>query len=139
MQVVVDQVNQTVDVDIILENPYDNCKNPNAKLRAVVNDTDGDGNGDPVGKYTYTWYEGNDIFTSPQIGVSHVVTDLSPLTYTVLVRDKATGCQTIESFTIPDQSVKPVPTITKVDALCSAAATGSVSATVGWHGSRIYF
>ena len=131
VQVVVGQVNQAVNVDILLENPYDNCKNPNAKLRAVVNDTDGDGNGDPVGNFTYTWYEGNDIFTSPQIGVSHIVTDLSPLTYTVLVKDKATGCQTIESYSIPDQTVKPVPTVTKIDALCSSVATGSASATVG--------
>jgi hypothetical protein len=83
VQVVVDQVNQNVLVNILLENPYDNCKNPNAKLRAVVNDTDGDGVGDPVGKFKYTWYEGNDIFTSPHIGVSHVVTGLGPLTYTV--------------------------------------------------------
>lgn len=129
VQVVVGQVNKPVDVDIILENPFDNCKTPNAKLRAVVNDTDGDGVGDPVGNFTYTWYEGNDIFTSPQIGVSHIVTGLNPVTYTVLVKDKSTGCQTIESFSVPDQSVKPVPTITKVDALCSGL--GSASATVG--------
>lgn len=131
VQVVVAQIDKTVTVRIDPGNPYDNCKNPNAGLRAVVNDPDGDGIGDPVGDYTYTWYEGNDIFTSPQIGVSHVVTGLNPLTYTVLVRHKATGCQTIQSYTIPDETVKPVPTITKVDALCSAAATGSVSATVG--------
>jgi len=131
VQVVVDQITKTIDVDIILENPYDNCKNPNAKLRAVVNDTDGDGVGDPVGNFTYTWYEGNDIFTSPQIGVSHIVTGLSPVTYTVLVKDKTTGCQTIESFSIPDQTVKPVPTVTKVDAICSAATSGSASALVG--------
>jgi gliding motility-associated-like protein len=130
VQVVVAQVISTIDVDIILENPYDNCKNPNAKLRVVVNDTDGDGTGEPVGKYNYTWYEGNDIFTSPQIGVSHIVANLLPVTYTVLVEDKATGCQTIESFSIPDQSVKPVPIVTKVDALCSATASGSASATV---------
>ena len=130
VQVVVGQVLKTVEVDIVLENPYDNCKNPNAKLRAVVNDTDGDGVGDPVGNYTYAWYEGNDIFTSPQIGVSHIAADLSPVTYTVLVTDKTTGCQTIESFSIPDQSVKPVPTITKVDALCSTTALGSASASI---------
>jgi len=130
VQVVVDQINRNVEVDIILENPYDNCKTTNGKLRAVVNDTDGDGIGDPPGKFKFTWYEGNDIFTSPQIGVSQTVSGLGPLTYTVLVEDKATGCQTIESFSIPDQTVKPVPTVTKVDALCSAAATGSASAVV---------
>lgn len=131
VQVVVGQASPTILVDIKLDNPYNNCKNPNAKLRAVVNDTDGDGNGDPVGGFTFAWYEGNDIFTSPQIGVSHVVTGLGPLTYTVLVTDKTTGCQTIESFSIPDQSVKPVPAVNTLDILCSAAASGSASATVG--------
>lgn len=130
VQVVVGQASPTIEVDIILETPYDNCKNPNAKLRAVVNDLDGDGVGDPVGEFTFAWYEGNDIFTSPQIGVGDTVANLSPLTYTVLVTEKATGCQTIESFSIPDQSVKPVPVITKVDAICSAVALGSASATI---------
>ena len=133
-QVVVDKVNTTVNVKILLENPYDNCKNPNAKLRAVVNDfeVDGveDGAGDDPGKYTFTWYEGNDIF-GELLGTGHVQASLEPIPYTVLVKHKATGCQTIESFTIPDQRVKPVVIATTVDATCSQSPIGSASASVG--------
>ncbi len=125
--VVVSNVTSTVDVDIVLDNPYDNCKNPNAKLRAEVN---GDKAGNNVGQYTFTWYKGNDIF-GELVGNSHVKTGLDPLPYTVLVKDKVTGCQTIESFTIPDQTVKPVVTVTKTDATCLATALGSASASVG--------
>jgi gliding motility-associated-like protein len=133
-QVVVGRINSTVNVRILLENPYDNCKNPNAKLRAVINDVEFDGVqngvGEPTGKYTYTWYEGNDIF-GDLVGSSHEQSNLKPITYTVLVKDKATGCQTIESFSIPDQRVKPLPTVTKVDATCSQLPVGSASANVG--------
>ena len=125
--VVVDNVNTTVDVDIVLDNPYDNCKTPNAKLRAVVN---GDNAGNNIGNYTFTWYKGNDIF-GELVGNSHVKAGLDPLPYTVLVKHKVTGCQTIESFTIPDQTVKPVATVTKTDATCLATALGSASANVG--------
>ena len=133
-QVVVDKVNTPVNVKIVLENPYDHCKNPNAKLRAIVNDleSDGveDGVGDAPGKYTFTWYEGNDIF-GELLGTGPVQTSLEPIAYTVLVKHKATGCQTIESFTIPDARVKPVPTVVTVDATCSPSPIGSASASVG--------
>ncbi len=131
VQVIVDQVNRTIDADIVLLNPYDNCAVPNGGLRVIVNDTDGNGVGENPDNFTYVWYEGNDIFTSPQVGINDEIQGLNPITYTVLVRDKATGCQTIESFTIPDQSQIPIPTITTVNALCSTAGSGSASANVG--------
>ena len=133
-QVVVDRVNTPVNVKILLENPYDNCKNPNAKLRAIVNDLefDGveDGAGDAPGKYTFTWYKGNDIF-GELLGTGPVQTSLEPIAYTVLVKHKTTGCQAIQSFTIPDARVKPVPTVVTVNATCSQSPIGSASASVG--------
>src|SRR5690606_30173341 len=122
--VVVDRVESNVSVEIVEERSYTNCKHPNGKLRAVV------GGGAPVGNYTFAWYDGNDIFTSPQIGNSHVINNLFPRTYTVLVTEKATGCQSIESYTLDDHSVEPVVSTTQVDLLCSDANSGSVSATV---------
>src|SRR4030095_22339 len=77
--VVVSNVTPTVDVDIVLDNPYDNCKTPNAKLRAEVN---GDKTGSNVGQYTFTWYKGNDIF-GELVGNSHIKAGLDPLPYTV--------------------------------------------------------
>lgn len=133
-QVVVGKVNTPVNVRIILEKPYDNCKNPNAKLRAVVNDIEFDGVEDGKGEetgYTFTWYKGNDVF-GELIGTSAVQANhLEPISYTVLVKHKATGCQTIESFTIPDERVKPEPTVTTVNATCSQLPIGSASASVG--------
>lgn len=129
-QVTVARISPTIDVDIVLVHPFDNCQNPNGQLRAIVNDTDGNGVGDPVGNFTYVWYEGNDIFTDPQVSVSHLATGLKALTYTVVVTDKATGCQSINSFTVPDQSVTPVVATNVVNITCSTAATGSVSANV---------
>jgi large repetitive protein len=123
--VVVDRVDHVVSVAIVEERSYTNCKTPNGKLRAVVN------GGDPVGNFTYAWYEGNDIFTSPLIGVSHIINNLMPITYTVLVTEKATGCQSIESYTLPDLSVQPVVSVVKTDLLCSNANSGSASASVG--------
>src|SRR5690606_30461610 len=122
--VVVDLVESDVTVEIIEERSYTNCKDPNGKLRAVVN------GGEPVGKYTYAWYDGNDIFTSPLIGNSHVINNLYPRTYTVLVTEKATGCQSIQSATIKDLSVEPVVTVSKTDLLCSDTNSGEVSASV---------
>ena len=129
--VVVARIDKTVTVSIKLDNPYTNCKNPNGKLTAIVNDTDGDGVGAPVGNFTYAWYEGNDIFTDPLVSVSHVAAGLKPLTYTVVVTEKATGCQSIHSFTVPDQSVKPVVIASAISITCAAGNSGSASATVG--------
>jgi gliding motility-associated-like protein len=129
-QVTIARISPTIDVDIELVHAYDNCQNPNGQLKAIVNDTDGNGTGDPVGNFTYVWYEGNDIFTDPQVSVSHVATGLKPLTYTVVVTDKATGCQSINSFTVPDESVQPVVATNVVNISCSTASTGSVSANV---------
>jgi hypothetical protein len=126
--VTVNQVDAVFDLNIVLDNPFTNCLNPNGKLTATVSVG---GVTQPVGKYTYAWYEGNDIFTSPQVGVSHVAAGLKPITYTVLVTDKSSGCQSIESFNVPDLSVIPVVSASSVDIICSAANSGSVSANVG--------
>ncbi len=126
VSVVVGQVNRTVAVAITLVNGVTDCKTPNGQLKAVVN------NGtEPVSNFTYVWYEGNDIFTSPQVGVSNIATDLKALTYTVLVTDKTSGCQTVESFTVPNNTSQPTVTATQTDILCSSANSGSATATVG--------
>lgn len=130
----VGQINNQVTVDIQLTNPYTNCKNPNGKLTAIVN------GGAPPGNYKFEWYEGNDIFTGIILpGDSPIAADLFPITYTVLVTDKATGCQSIESFTVPDQSVKPVVDVTKGDLSCAANATADLSASVGGQTSGYSF
>src|SRR5690606_362471 len=51
--------------------------------------------------------------------------------YTVLVTEKATGCQSIDTEEIHDVSVQPVVSVSKTDLLCSDSNSGAVSANVG--------
>jgi hypothetical protein len=100
------------------------CKNPNGSLKAVA-----DSNGQPASAFTFAWYQGNDIFTSPQIGVSDVATNLKAQTYTVLVTEKLSGCQTVESRAVPSTVAPPDVVATKTDIICSASNSGKASAT----------
>ena len=129
-KVTVDLINRNVNADILQVHPYDACTPPNGALRVVMNDTDANGIGEDPDLFSYTWYEGNDIFTSPLVGINDTVTGLGPISYTVLVKDKATSCKTIESFAIADMTVIPVVTATAVDVTCLDPASGSVSASV---------
>ena len=111
---------------IVVDKPNTSCSSPNGQMHAVVN------GGDPINNYTYKWYEGNDIFTSPEVGVGYIASNLKGgKTYTVLVTDIASGCQTITSLAVPDNTVSPVVSAIKTDAVCVPANSGSVSANVG--------
>jgi hypothetical protein len=122
---------QSITATITLQSAFTNCKVPNGSLKVVVNDTDGDGVGDPVNNYTYTWYVGTGAITDPVVSVSDTPTGLSALSYAVLVRDKATGCLTIKPFTVPDLTTKPIVTATPTNATCVSATSGSATANVG--------
>ena len=115
------------------DKPYTNCKNPDGKLTVVIN------GGDPVGNYTYEWFEGNVFGTSPILSKSHVITNVSAVTYSVLVTEKATGCQILESAKVTDQTVKPVVTATSTEANCNPANSGSASANVGGNTNKYDF
>jgi hypothetical protein len=129
--VTVNRIDGNVQVEIQLIHGVTDCKKPNGHLDALVPKVGSPGQYEPFGKYNFTWYEGNDIFTSPQVSPTHSATDLKAVTYTVLVVEKATGCQTIESYDVPDQSVVPVVTVVKTDLLCTNSTSGSASASIG--------
>lgn len=120
-------------VQIALVKPYTNCKNPNGQLKAVVN------NAADTANYNFAWYEGNDIFTSPQIGVNATASHLRNTTYTVLVTSKISGCQSVNSYAIPDNSTPVVVSASASNALCSTANSGSASANVGGNTSGYTF
>lgn len=106
---------------------YDNCKNPNGVLKVNV-DANGDGIYEPTGNYTYAW---QDPDLNP-VGVSHTATGLMHgFQYTVIVTDKANGCQRSESKTITDATVPVIVDTAHVDITCSNLSAGSVTATVG--------
>ena len=119
-------------VTINLLNPFTNCKIPNGKLRAVVTGADST-------DYTFAWYEGNDIFTSPQISVSATASRLKNTTYTALVTSKLTGCQSVNSYPIPDNTVAVVVNAVAINAICSTSNSGSASADVGGNTTNYTF
>ncbi|HEY9048560.1 MAG TPA: gliding motility-associated C-terminal domain-containing protein [Ohtaekwangia sp.] len=126
----VGETSRTIDVKVIDVQNSDNCKNPNGVLQAIVNDTDGDGVGEPVGKFNYVWFAGPDILVGDTLGLSHTLTSLKPGTYSVLVVDKATGCGGNDSESITGPLPYTIDT-THVDITCSATNSGSATATVG--------
>lgn len=130
-QVTVGRIDRNIAVSMKLLNGDDNCLLANGSLQAIINDTDGDGIGDPPQNYTYVWYEGNDIFTDPQVSINYTATGLKARTYTVVVTDPVTGCQSINSMAVPDLTSKPVVTASAVDIICSNTNSGSVSANIG--------
>ncbi|MBS1681223.1 MAG: gliding motility-associated C-terminal domain-containing protein [Bacteroidetes bacterium] len=110
---------------IVQDAPNTSCSIPNGKMHAVVN------GGDPIINYTFDWFQGNDIFTSPEIGVGDTATNLlGGQIYTVLVTDNSSGCQSVASQAVPDNTVRPVVTAIPTDAICAPANSGSASASV---------
>lgn len=124
VRVEVSDTTRTIEGEISVDAPNSNCKNPNGRLTVEVN------GGDPVGQYTYEWYVGNTVGGGLVISTSHTASGLTNGTYTVLVTDKATGCQTIESEEVPDTSAPPVVTASATDIVCSDANSGSITATI---------
>ncbi len=100
------------------------CKNPNGSLQAIP-----DSKGQPSSAFTYAWYQGNDIFTSPQVGNNEIATDLKAGTYTVLVTEKLSGCTAVESKAVQSAVILPVVAITTTDIVCSSSNSGKLSAT----------
>ena len=84
--------------------PRTNCENPNGILTADVG-------GQTVG-YTFEWYEGNNIFTAPLVSVGPTAMNLDAITYTVLVTEISTGCQSILSENVTNGIVIPNVTAT---------------------------
>lgn len=114
-------VKDTITINQVL----DNCKTPNGKLTATLE------NGDPVANYTFEWYLGPNIF-GVQIGIGNVLSGLAANTYTALAKDKVTGCQGVYTASVPDSTKIPVVSTTQVNIACNAAAnSGSATASVG--------
>ncbi|MBK6263838.1 T9SS type A sorting domain-containing protein [Marivirga sp. S37H4] len=129
IQVVIEDSIITFNAEITVDSGNDNCQNPNGELTVSINDANGVAQ--PVGNYDYEWYVGNTVGGGSQISNSHVVNGLDSVTYTVLVTEKATGCETIESAKVPSEIELPEVEASATDIVCSDTNSGSVSASVG--------
>jgi hypothetical protein len=67
------------------------CTEPNGSLVVIP------AGEEPVGNYTFEWYEGPNVYFGPILSVSPTVDCLSAGIYTVVVTSKISGCQTIAS------------------------------------------
>ena len=112
---------RTISTDISVDHHFTDCKKPDGKLTVTP------GN-DPIGQYTYQWFEGNVFGTSPILSTSHVLADIKAGTYSVLVTEKSTGCETLESGTVEDQTPDINVTVTQVNAVCVPVNSGSATA-----------
>jgi len=90
--VVVNEVSASVDAKVIQQKDFNDVTHPNGELRAIVNDTDNDGVGDPESNFNFAWHEGLDFLTTESIGNNSTLTGLGAGTFSVLVQDKSTGC-----------------------------------------------
>jgi len=99
--VVVDEVSSQLDARIVLAKTITSNTIPDGELRAVVNDMNDDGMGDPFDNFTYAWYTTSDVLTGDVLGTQHLLTGLTAGDYAVVVSDKITGCYDSASITIP--------------------------------------
>ncbi len=112
---------------------FDNCDRPNGKATIkVVDPNNPTGPGLAPGKYEFLWFEGNQVFLTPPMGTSHVENSLSPIFYSVYVKNKKTGCDNIISVLILDDPIAyPVADIVVTPVTSCVMDNGIVSATVG--------
>jgi large repetitive protein len=110
--------------------PYDNCKNPNGKFDLDVN------SGDNLGNYTYIWWETDFVF-GDTLSLNHSIDVLKPISYTVKVTDKKTGCNSLTARNVTDNSPKLQVTVAAKDIDCSGADNGELTATLTVDGSIV--
>ena len=124
MQVTVAQQSRSISATVNVDDPYTNCNSPDGQL-SVTPDSG------TIQDYTYEWFEGTVFGTSPTLSDSSVLRFTQALTYSVLVTEIASGCETLESGTVPDLTVTPTVTTAFTAANCSPANSGQASAVVG--------
>ena len=113
---------------IAVNNSFTNCGTPDGRLTATPT------GGAPITDYNYEWYTGAVVGTSPVLSRSNVLSGARGGTYSVLVTDKASNCNTILTATVPDVTVVPTVQVLAANvkpALCNPANSGSASADVG--------
>lgn len=106
------------------------CEIPDGHLQAYVLDDTKQRLPTPYNGYTFNWYRGTDIFTSPIISTYYDVPKLSAGNYTVQVFHTETGCNVIKSANIKNLTVIPTVTASAEDIICSDLNSGRVQATV---------
>ncbi len=108
--------------------PMTNCDdaNPNGQLSAKIDR--------PLTRYEFFWYEGTNTAANP-VAFGPTVTNLGENTYSVIARDRITGCLsdpfTGEIVTLLDSGLMPAPTVRMLSPVTRCAdPDGSAQATL---------
>ncbi len=108
--------------------PMTNCDdaNPNGQLSAKIDR--------PLTRYEFFWYEGTNTAANP-IAFGPTVTNLGENTYSVIARDRITGCLsdpfTGEIITLLDSGLMPAPTVRMLSPVTRCSnPDGSAQATL---------
>ena len=105
---VLDRRGNNLDITVDADFPMTNCDeaNPNGQLNAEI---EGE-----LFRYEFFWYEGNNTTGNP-IAYGPTATNLGENTYTVVARDRITGClsnpYTGKVVTLLDSGLLPAPTV----------------------------
>ena len=108
--------------------PMTNCDdaNPNGQLSAKISR--------PLTRYEFFWYQGTNTAANP-VAFGPTVTNLGENTYSVIARDRITGCLsdpfTGEIITLLDSGLLPAPTVRMLSPVTRCAnPDGSAQATL---------
>ena len=108
--------------------PMTNCDdaNPNGQLSAKIDR--------PLTRYEFFWYEGTNTAANP-VAFGPTVTNLGENTYSVIARDRITGCLsdpfTGQIITLLDSGLMPAPTVRMLSPVTRCAdPDGSAQATL---------
>lgn len=118
-----EEIMVTINNDFQMTNCDDSL--PNGQLSASVNGE--------LSRYNFFWYNGTDTNSKP-IATGPVIAELLPGEYTLLARDKITGCIsrpfTGEVIAVPDTTVIPAPVVTSTPVTRCDTPNGTATAVL---------
>lgn len=123
-----DRRDNDLQINVSPDFPMTNCDdaNPNGQLSAKISK--------PLTRYEFFWYEGTNTAANP-VAFGPTVTNLGENTYSVIARDRITGCLsdpfTGQIITLLDSGLLPAPTVRMLSPVTRCAnPDGSAQATL---------
>ncbi|MEK6477879.1 gliding motility-associated C-terminal domain-containing protein [Catalinimonas sp. 4WD22] len=129
IQVTITRVIPTFEPVIWQVAPFTSCSTPNGALQAgIISGSDTISAG-----YDFVWYESDYVLTGDTISISNTATNLSSRSYSVLIRNQLTNCDTLVSMSVTSNVSAPLANaqVNQHINSCNAPNAGVVEASVG--------
>jgi large repetitive protein len=131
--VAVDEIESEFSIRIDILSGVTNCNsNLNGSLKVVVLDKNGVEIANPSQHFNFEWFEGTETINGIRHSITQTAEQLKVGTYSVVVTEKLTSCNRIDSEDVPDQSTQPSLTpagIELTQITCSATSKGAARVT----------